>query len=80
MNTADLIKQLCAEKNISYAELARKIGQTPQNFNKKLKRDTLRTSELILIANVLDVTFEQSFLFPSGKKIGIYNSKRVGEI
>ncbi|WP_442957200.1 helix-turn-helix domain-containing protein [Petrocella sp. FN5] len=27
--------------NISIEELARRIGQTPQNFNKKLKRETV---------------------------------------
>lgn len=73
MNTADLLRMLCEEKKISCAELARKIGQTPQNLNKKLKRNTLRTDELILIAKALDVNFEQSFSFPLGKKIGIFS-------
>jgi len=72
MNSADLVRILCKEKNISIAELARRMGQTPQNLNKKLKRNTLTTEELILVANVLEVRFEQSFSFPSGKKIGIY--------
>ncbi len=37
MSASNLIGNLCKEKGISVAELARKIGQTLQNFNKKLK-------------------------------------------
>ena len=49
MSTSNLIKNLCKEKGISVAELARRIGQTPQNFNKKLKRETVSTEELMEI-------------------------------
>ena len=49
------------------------MGRTPQNLNKKLKQDTLTTEELLLIAGVLDVKFEQSYSLPNGKKIGIYS-------
>ena len=59
MTTSDMIKELCSKRNISVSELARRIGQTPQNFGKKLKRDTVSLEELKLIADVLDVTFEQ---------------------
>jgi transcriptional regulator with XRE-family HTH domain len=41
MTTAEMIKELCEQMNISVSELARRIGQTPQNFNKKLKRETV---------------------------------------
>lgn len=37
MTTPDMIRNLC-KKNISLVEFCRRIGQTPQNFNKKLKR------------------------------------------
>lgn len=48
MKKETLIKELCKKRKISLAELARMIGQSPQNFNKKLKRDTLSTEELII--------------------------------
>lgn len=35
MTTSDMIRELCDRMNISLAELCRRIGQTPQNFNKK---------------------------------------------
>ena len=64
MTTSEMIKELCNKRNISVSELARRIGQTPQNFGKKLKRNTVSLEELKLIADVLDVTFEQSFILP----------------
>ena len=69
MTTSDMIRELCEKKNISLAKLARRIGQSPQNFNKKLKRDTVTFEELKQIADVMGVTFEQSFIFPDGELI-----------
>jgi len=69
MTTSDMIRNLCNQMNISVAELARRIGQTPQNFNKKLKRETITLDELITIANVLGIRFEQVFVLPDGSKI-----------
>ncbi len=69
MTTADMIKQLCELMNISVAELARRIGQTPQNFSKKLKRETVTLDELKAIANALDIKFEQAFILPDGNEI-----------
>lgn len=69
MNTSYMIRELCKEKNISQAELARRIGQSPQNFHKKLKRGTVSLDEIIAISNVLDVRFEQAFIFPNGGQI-----------
>lgn len=73
MATSDMIRQLCEELNISLAELSRRIGQTPQNFNKKLKRGTVSYKEMIAIAETLDVGYEQAFIFPDGEKIKISN-------
>lgn len=71
MKTSDMIKELCSKKNISVSELSRRIGQTPQNFSKKLKRDTVTLDELIQIADVMGVIFEQSFIFPNGDCIKV---------
>ena len=66
MTTADMMKELCEQINISVSELARRIGQTPQNFNKKLQRETVNLDELKAIADVLGVKFEQAFILPGG--------------
>lgn len=69
MTTSDMIRMLCEQMNISVAELARRIGQTPQNFNKKLKRETVSLDELKTIADVLNIKFEQTFILPDGNEI-----------
>ncbi len=58
MTTSDLVKRLCDEQNITISELATRIGQSRQNFSKKLKRDTLTMEELKAIAGAFEVTFE----------------------
>lgn len=71
MTTSDMIRELCVKQNISLAELCRRIGQTSQNFNKKLKRGTVTFEELIVIAKALNVGYEQAFVFSDGDKIEI---------
>ncbi|HFU4484469.1 TPA: helix-turn-helix domain-containing protein [Streptococcus suis] len=69
MTTAEMIKELCKRMNISVSELARRIGQTPQNFNKKLKRESVSLDELKAVADVLGVKFVQAFILPDGNEI-----------
>ena len=69
MTTAEMIKELCEQMNISVSELARRIGQTPQNFNKKLKRETVTLDELKAIAVILEIKFEQAFILTDGNEI-----------
>ena len=71
MTTSDMIRELCMKSNISISELARRIGHSPQNFNKKLKRGTVNLDELVSIANALGVIYEQSFILPDGTKISV---------
>ena len=75
MTTAEMIKELCEQMNISVSELARRIGQTQQNFNKKLKRETVTLDELKAIADVLGVKFEQAFILPGGDEIKTSNEE-----
>lgn len=77
MKTSDMIRELCNKKNISISELARRIGQTPQNFGKKLKRDTVSLEEMKHIADVMEVTFEQYFILPDGEQIKTSNRNNV---
>lgn len=69
MTTSDMVRELCEKKSISLAELCRRIGQTPQNFNKKLKRGTVSFEEMTAIAAVLNVGYEQAFVLPNGERI-----------
>ena len=64
MTSSEMIRTLCEKKNIS-------LGQTPQNFNKKLKRGTVSLDEMMAIAHVLNVRYEQAFVLSDGEKIEI---------
>lgn len=73
MTTSDMIRELCDRMNISLAELCRRIGQTPQNFNKKLQRGTVSFEGMAKIAEVLEIGYEQAFVLQDGEKIEINN-------
>ena len=73
MTTSDMIRELCVKQNLSLAELCRRIGQTPQNFNKKLKRGTVSTGEMLKIADVLGIVFEQRLIIKGKSSIEITN-------
>ena len=56
--------------NISEAELARKLGISPQNLNNKMKCDNFTEKDLREIATALDCTFLISFkLNDTGEEI-----------
>ena len=69
MTVVEQIRVLCVRSNVSLAELARRMNQTPQNFNAKLKRNSLSQKELELAAKALGATFEQYFVLPNGDKV-----------
>ena len=69
MTTSEQIRVLCVRSGVSLSELARRINQTPQNFNAKLKRNTITQEELAKIAEVLDSQYEHYFVLPNGEKI-----------
>ena len=40
MTISEQIKVLCVRQNISLAELARRLGKSPQSFNSKMKKQS----------------------------------------
>ena len=69
MNICEQIKVVCVRSNISVAELARRLGTTPQNFNAKMKRESFTISDLEVIAAALGCHFEHMFVLPNGDKV-----------
>jgi hypothetical protein len=65
--------------DISISELARRIGQSPQNFSAKLKRGTITDTELVKIADTLNISYEQSFILSNGEKIELTNGGAANE-
>ena len=47
---------------MSESELARRMGQTPQNLNNKYKRNTFKISELEKVAAAFDAELKIEFI------------------
>ena len=69
MTISEQIKVLCVRSDISVAELARRIGTTPQNFNVKMKRESFTIAELEDIAGAVNSSFERKFVLKNGEKV-----------
>ena len=69
MSISEQIKILCIRSHISVAELARRIGKSPQAFNAKMKRGSFTVAELEIIAHAVNARFMRIFELPSGDKV-----------
>ena len=67
MTISEQIKVLCVRSDISVAELARRIGTTPQNG--KMKRESFTIAELEDIAGAVNSSFERKFVLKNGEKV-----------
>ena len=54
---------------MSEAELARRLGKSPQSFNSKMKRGTFTIEDLEKIADALNVEFSSGFILKNGETI-----------
>lgn len=66
MAVSEQINVLCVRQKISLAELARRSGSPPWNFNAKLKRESFTVPELESIANAVEVIFERNLVLDDG--------------
>ena len=69
MTIAEQIKVLCVRCGVSEAELARRLGKSPQSLNSKMKRATFTVSDLDEIASVLGVSFKRHFVLENGEEV-----------
>ena len=69
MSISEQIKVLCVRSNISMAELARRIGISPQSFSAKLKRESFTIADLETIADAVGATFARNFILYNGEKV-----------
>lgn len=69
MQISEQIRVLCVRCNVSEAELARRLGKSPQNFNSKMKRGTFTITDLEKVAAALGVTFKRNFVLRNGEEI-----------
>ncbi len=69
MTVTEQIKVLCVRCGVSEAELARRLGKSPQSFNSKMKRGSFTVKDLEKIADALNVEFSRGFILENGEKI-----------
>lgn len=69
MTISEQIKVLCVRCNMSEAELARRLGKSPQSFNAKMKRESFTIDDLNKIADVVGVEFKRNFILTNGEEI-----------
>ena len=69
MTISEQIKILCVRCNMSEAELARRLGKSPQSFNAKMKRESFTIEDLKEIAEAVGVEFKRSFILTNGEEI-----------
>ena len=69
MTLEQKISMALAYKQISQAALARMLGQTPSNFNQKMKRGTFSVEELEKIGEALGAKYFFGFEFDDGTKV-----------
>ncbi len=69
MTVTEQIKVLCVRCNVSEAELARRLGKSPQSFNSKMRRGTFSVDEMDKIADVLGVDFKRAFILANGEEV-----------
>lgn len=63
MGSAEKIRILLVKRgNLSVAELARRVGTTPQNMHNKMSRDNFTESDLTEIAATLDCSCKIEFV------------------
>ena len=69
MTISEQIKVLCVRSDISVAELARRLGTTPQNLSGKMKRESFTVADLENIAEAVNSSFERKVVVENGEKI-----------
>lgn len=69
MSISEQIKVLCVRSSISMAELARRIGLSPQSFSARMKRESFTISELEVIADAVGASFSRKFVLYNGDEV-----------
>ena len=62
LTAREKIKIILSRRNMTQAELADKIEQSPQNLSNKMSRDNFSEKELIAISEAIGCTVKISFI------------------
>lgn len=71
MRIDESLKILCVKNELTMAEIARRLGSSPQAFSQKIKRGTVSLSDLDSIAIVSGCKLECNFVLANGERVSI---------
>ena len=69
MTAKQLVSAAASYAGISRAEVARRIGTTPQQLDSKLKIGKLTLDDWEMIMNAIGADFKVTITFPDGREI-----------
>jgi ribosome-binding protein aMBF1 (putative translation factor) len=69
MTANQLIEMALAYSGLSQADLARRLGWSPQLLNKRIKTGKFSIDEWEAIAEAMGAKFNIGFTFPDGRQI-----------
>ncbi len=69
MTAKQLVAAAASYAGISRAEVARRIGTTPQQLDSKLKIGKLTLDDWEMIMNAIGADFKVTITFPDGREI-----------
>ncbi|MFI2133043.1 helix-turn-helix domain-containing protein [Lysinibacillus fusiformis] len=69
MEVTKKVKRLLVESDMNATQLAEKIETTQSNLSRKMKNESYSVTDLIKIAEALNVKLEINFIMEDGTKI-----------
>ena len=66
---SEQIRVVCIRSNIRVAELARRLGKSPQSFNSKLKRESFTIKDLEETAEATGTSSKTNYISPKAEEI-----------
>lgn len=63
------IKAAAAVAGLSLAEVARRVGMSPQAFNNRIKTGKFSRAEFDAIAAAMGAEYKAVFIFPDGREV-----------
>ncbi|NOG29063.1 helix-turn-helix domain-containing protein [Lysinibacillus fusiformis] len=69
MDITKKVKRLLVESDMNATQLAEKIETTQSNLSRKMKNESYSVTDLIKIAEALNVKLEINFIMEDGTKI-----------